>query len=776
MNRNTPSGLLRIFLCISFLLGLTINMMAGENVTNIPGGQRFFIKSALSGTENSGFWDQSGRPPQYKKGQDIKVWSKDRSYNVDQQFQFVSLGRGWYNIKSANGGGYLDVRNGVNANGVQLQLWEQNHSISQRFRIQHEGSGRFKIYTYWGRIVCLPHRKDNGTPVHTWNNMRGAWMQWRLIDAETNQPWNPAIPPRRTQEKRTPSSSSSETVYTLQEGEEFVLGRTGLNDEGRVKYTLAVIRKANPGKTFYKAGFDPYGPRGLGERTMRAVTSPGEENLYDFWLIFNGKKMGPYDRILDMTQDNPDVDDWISDDGQGISFSGAREDMYGSVINNRRGYSFWTTNQAPLYDGASGSQDYIIQFGPNDFRYIEKGRTKFRGWKKVRDFAASHDGEATLYTGSETNSRELNVYLNHELIDGPVGGTMNVGFVPGTQTPYYTAYFHGQETPSYSVVGSQKITAPLNGSFEKTVVSPKALLFTVKVKDSNIPGVNSQFQYRFDYYYYNNQSGTLKKWPTQGAQTSRAVVQNGDIYVRTVSSDGEDILFLNPQGGVSQRIPTEGTNAIKAAGSSRLAADSQGNLFTAIKLDETDTYRGNYSVYKNGERIYQALEGFSFKRFETMPNTGKLFAVFRHENSTQDFNYTVFYGSTQFQVTGRVRDWIPAPEAEVVFSLRQDRPDGPVQILKNGTLIDNTWWKGACEFTPSADGTSYAMMDVTDNSSGLPYYRIDNSTMHRSWQIFFNSKPYTGGKSGAPQWNPETQQFVFLEQQGRNIRVNSFSP
>ena len=95
-----------------------------------------------------------------------------------------------------------------------------------------------------------------------------------------------------------------------------------------MKYTLAVIRKPNKEKPIYEAGFDPYEPRPLGEPLLKLNPNPKPYEQYDFFLIFNGVKYGPFDRILDMDQNDPDTDDWVSHDGKNISFSYVVRDRY----------------------------------------------------------------------------------------------------------------------------------------------------------------------------------------------------------------------------------------------------------------------------------------------------------------------------------------------------------------------------------------------------------------------------------------------------------------
>ena len=148
----------------------------------IPSGY-VYIKSVQAGLSGEqGFWDQPGYLEKYKQGESISLYSID--YGTDQQFSFKSAGGGLYNIVSGNGG-YVDVQGGDNGDGVKMQIWSPNNSPSQKFRLQHTGNGRWKIYTSWGRVVCTPRSFTNGSNVHTWGDHQGEWMEWFFIPAGT---------------------------------------------------------------------------------------------------------------------------------------------------------------------------------------------------------------------------------------------------------------------------------------------------------------------------------------------------------------------------------------------------------------------------------------------------------------------------------------------------------------------------------------------------------------------------------------------------------------
>lgn len=158
----------------------------------VPSGY-FFIKSVLAGDSSSGkgFWDQPGRNTRFNQGDKISIWTKDSE--IDQQFQFVPAAGGWYRIVSRNGGD-LDVTGGVNNENIQMQVYSNNGTASQRFRIEHVGEGRYRIFTAWGRAITLLGSINDGAPVVTFTLQPGNQSQeWYFINAATSQKYKPSV-------------------------------------------------------------------------------------------------------------------------------------------------------------------------------------------------------------------------------------------------------------------------------------------------------------------------------------------------------------------------------------------------------------------------------------------------------------------------------------------------------------------------------------------------------------------------------------------------------
>ena len=142
------------------------------------------IQSAQAGDASDlGCWDQPGYPKKFKSGDAVSLYAREDA--VDQHFRFIALGDGWYNIVSANGG-YLDVRGGVDGDGVPVQVFQRNGTVSQKFRLQLLPNGKWKIYTHWGRALCTPRSFANGGSVHTWADHEGPWMEWNFTPSQSS--------------------------------------------------------------------------------------------------------------------------------------------------------------------------------------------------------------------------------------------------------------------------------------------------------------------------------------------------------------------------------------------------------------------------------------------------------------------------------------------------------------------------------------------------------------------------------------------------------------
>ena len=162
----------------------------GADMTGI---KSFYIQSALSYGKNlTGYFDVPGtKYPE--KGNNLQIWelsdfSPDRFFEVTQSTSDIS----YYNITVAgNSNLVVDVANGSDADGTNVGIYERNNSPAQNFLFKHLGNGRFKIFAQNKKVVCTGREPHNGTNIHLWSDHEGLWMEWYLIDAETNKPFIP---------------------------------------------------------------------------------------------------------------------------------------------------------------------------------------------------------------------------------------------------------------------------------------------------------------------------------------------------------------------------------------------------------------------------------------------------------------------------------------------------------------------------------------------------------------------------------------------------------
>jgi len=136
-------------------------------------------RAALNST--IGFLTPVGTNP--RNGTRLHLWdiSGNELNRTHRLFRLQYLGDGWYTI-SNNSYGVLDVTGGRNSNGVALQLWEVNNTISQRFRFRRVNEGIYEMYTNWGRTINIQSdNANNNNNIHTWEVINGNIdAQWRI--------------------------------------------------------------------------------------------------------------------------------------------------------------------------------------------------------------------------------------------------------------------------------------------------------------------------------------------------------------------------------------------------------------------------------------------------------------------------------------------------------------------------------------------------------------------------------------------------------------------
>ncbi|HPJ36700.1 MAG TPA: RICIN domain-containing protein [Spirochaetota bacterium] len=190
MKNNNPLTKVTSFIAAALILAfISHSVYAGGGTDILPANRYFYIKSVQAGSQNLGYWDQSGSPEKFKKGDNLALYAKDEG--ADQQFMFINAGSGYYYIKAKNGG-IVDVAGNSKKNGTNVHIWSGHGGPNQLFRFKHLGGGKWKIYAKNGTVLCTPENYRNGANVHIREDQNNPWMEWYLEDAITGKKYAPS--------------------------------------------------------------------------------------------------------------------------------------------------------------------------------------------------------------------------------------------------------------------------------------------------------------------------------------------------------------------------------------------------------------------------------------------------------------------------------------------------------------------------------------------------------------------------------------------------------
>jgi len=576
--------------------------------------------------------------------------------------------------------------------------------------------------------------------------------------------------PQQTNDYSNSSSAdTSDTIYILNQGEEFVFGKIGLDDSKNIKYTFAVVRKPNLSKKIYKREFNPYGPRGIGGgRVMRLDNNPKDYDRYDYWVVFNGKKFGPYDRIVEMYQNKPDIDKWVSADGKSISFAGVRGQRYYSVINSNNASGFWTCSQAPSFDRLSGQNMYSMQYRHNSYWLYQNRKVFLKGWKYIKGIKFADNKEDFLYVGAMDNKYEKYVYVNHEQIAGPYYLISKFGFIPGT-SKVYCAGFDRKSNYKFVKVGNKKIPVPDGNSVSNLSVDKDRVFFTLSWANKKAPKKNIFARKKYKVCEYDLKTGKIKKYGNYYFALYPKKF-NGKIYYQTYTSKG-DHLFVKHGGKILDRLKR---SQLKGASVFyKIAPD--GSCYTYYKK------KNRYIVRKNGKQInLKNLNGkFAWiDSFRFDPVTGKEQLVINLDSSVASKKKKIFYGNTSFYLNGDTwaKNIFFASGCNDVYSVHRyikSHNDWRYQLFKNGKPVDNNIWSGIAVLTTAGNGRGYAMLVSRDVQMGLNAYWTENKQMNLKTDFIVNGR-IKPGRYGAPVWLPCAGKFAVLKQEDDRIVVSKF--
>ncbi len=761
---------------ILFISVLFYADIMAETYTNPPQKGYFYIKSAYSGDKNAGYWDQKGSPARFKNMSILNLNSKETS--TDQIFRFIPEQGGYYSIVSANGGYVTFFRVKVMGKFTSLiQFRAKSNSFTQRFRFKYTGNGKWKIYTYNKMLMSVPGVIRDTSRVGTSTDTGSVQNEWFLIDSRTGKKYTPASD--QAQKATTPdtetTANTSSDIYNLLPGEQFVYGKIGMKDSGIINYTLAIVRKPNKTKQTYKREFDPYGPRPLSSgRVMKPEKNMKDYDRYDYWLIFNGEKFGPYDRIIEMYQNNADTDLWVDREGRKISFAGVKGQRYYPVINNQRSGSFWTAGQAPSFDRLSGQSNYILQWSQNDYRFVENFKHVLKGWKYLGGLKYADNKKDFIYIGGKDNKWERSVYLNHKKIAGPFYIVSRAGFIPGTNR-VYIAGFDKKSNYKQILFGDKKINIPDGYGVENITPFKDRIIYTTRHTNKLAPKNNRYLRTVYRIHEYNLQTGNIKTYGDYNFAVHIRIFNNR-VYYETYRGDKEQ-LIIEEGGKILERISLRTLNGQSLI--CRIAPDGTCySYYKNIKKGGSAYKAGSYTfvVRKNGRPVnitglngkYPRIESLKFNK-----ENSDIQLVIDLDKSVASKKKKIIYGDKSFILNGDTWDSNIhfADKGKTVYSIHRhikSRNDWRWQLFKDGKPATKIF-SSICAFAMSDDGSSYAIL-----TGGGRSYRTENAQMHQKKELVSNGKVIQG-TFGAPVWSPVKKKIIAIKQEGNKLLISEIN-
>ncbi|MFP4556305.1 MAG: RICIN domain-containing protein [Bacteroidales bacterium] len=752
-------------------------LVKAQKPADIPTGKKFFIQSAINyGKNNGGYWDIPGYPKTIQKGSNVQVYNFDDNHDRTYSMHFKDSD-GYYEIKVGNTtNARIDIQGGGKRNGTSVKTWTRHRGNNQKFLFRHLGNGRFKIYDKnSGKAICLAARSSaNRSNVHIWDDHNGPWMEWYLIDAQTRRAF---VPGREATTSTSTATTNSGSIASLAPDEEFIYGKIGLNDKGSVRYTFAMTRKPNQDKELYKREMDmPYGPQPImGGGQMKVEKNPKDYDMYDYSVIFNGNKIGTYDRIYDIPQDDGDIDNWITPDGQHISFAGVKGQKYYPIVGNKETWVyFWSVIQAPSFDPTSSRNSFAMEWGPDDARLVEDGSFKLKGWKVITDVKYAYNNKDLLYVGAQENKSERHVYLNHKPIAGPYNLVTQIGFLPGTNKPYYNAFKrvtvdNTSKAKRSVLIGDREFNFSTDQHIGNLMIMNPWVCFTVKVNNTDYDGDDRFKKHSVEIWKYNHRTDELIKYGNY-AYDARVHKTGNTFYITTYDTKGSSIL-LSSDGKMLDKITPEK----KGKGTAAFRVSPNGDFFTFFSKG----MKKPYTLKKNGEvfKIDGVDKIMGIETLKFCPKTGKVNLVVAKDQSVGSMDRTVINGNYRFDIKGRAHgSWMHfAQEGNDVISIyefkRENEKHFTNQIYRNGQPASDLLFRSVLELCISPDASRYAaLVTEADCETAAGEYFTENQYMDLKRKLMVDGK-IIEGNFGAPVWSKEKNKFVVLKQEGKSVRL-----
>jgi hypothetical protein len=118
-------------------------------------------------------------------GETVQQWTN--GYTLNQQWDVVDAGGGFYYLRSAENGKALEVAERRPIDGTAVVARARSASDNQKWRIVDRGNGEFAIISRLGKALDLPYNSpDDGRAMHVWTEHREPNQRFRFtrVDAE----------------------------------------------------------------------------------------------------------------------------------------------------------------------------------------------------------------------------------------------------------------------------------------------------------------------------------------------------------------------------------------------------------------------------------------------------------------------------------------------------------------------------------------------------------------------------------------------------------------
>ncbi|RKD94097.1 hypothetical protein [Marinifilum flexuosum] len=527
-------------------------------------------------------------------------------------------------------------------------------------------------------------------------------------------------------------------IYTLQRNEEFVYGKIGKNNNGGIKYTVAVVRVPNAEKEVYEFYGPYYGPRPIGANLRKART-PKEYNKYDYYLIFNGNKMGPYDHIYSLDRD-PDIDKWVSEDGNRISFCGTRKNKYYPIIGNNKAFYYWGPSQAPEYDTYTGKYAFSIQWSQNDYRIYENGMNIIKGAKMVSEPVYSRSGRL-LYASAPEKRDEMYVYVDHQQKFGPFKmiAHKGIGFITGTEQVFYNTYQQVR-------CGEYVYNCKPNESLNQFSVSSDYVVFCAKDTKTQNNTV----------YEYNVANKTVKK---HGPYKGNLYVKEAgnQFYYRHYNTQTERYQYL----GMGGKILWNKNHLTGIDGLVFSRMSDTNDLYVSYVGTDKKTH-----VDKNGKDMQINKNIANVNTLQ--PQDNEVLIHLNVDAKVAATKHEIIYKQNKLFVHGDLdagQIFTLKNTSDLFYTLRIKKGQNHKwKLYRNNQLVNDVEYSDIKEFQASPDGSTYAYID-----GGR--YIIENRSMDFSKKVYLNGKALQG-KYGAPIWSEKYNAMLSIKQKGNQLVVS----